>query len=197
MVREVCFNVILALFFLQFAVIHARHLGETFQLSTLLLLLKISTDVCFYLTRRIPKDVSISVYDWFVAIVGTWGVLFLVPGNRGYDVPEGQAIQLLGVTLQILAMLSLNRSIGMVPANREIKTHGFYRFVRHPLYLSYVVSYGGYLICHPTSRNLFVYVLAVLLWTLRLLAEERFLLRSPEYQQYAKQVRWRMIPGLF
>ena len=197
LVREVFFNIVLSLLFLQFALLHAAHARETFRLSTVLLLIKVSADVLFYLTRRIPRDVSVSPYDWSVAIAGTWCTLFLMPAEQTQDLLFGQIVQIVGITLQILAMLSLNRSIGMVAANRGIQTQGLYRFVRHPMYLSYVVAYFGYVLNHPSMHNAGVYVAAVLFWVLRLLAEERFLLRSPDYQQYASKVRWRMLRGVF
>ena len=36
--------------------------------------------------------------------------------------------------LQIAAVLSLNRSFGLLPAHRGVKSDGLYRWVRHPLY---------------------------------------------------------------
>lgn len=196
-VREIAFNVILSLLFLQFAVGHARSLLETMRLSTLLVLIKVTTDVVFYLTRRIPKDVSVAPYDWFVGIAGTYAIVFFRPFEQGHDVWIGQFLQFGGIGLQIVAMLSLNRSIGMVPANRGIQTGGVYRLVRHPLYLSYIVAFLGYTINHPSAYNFGVYGAALLLWVLRLLAEERFLLRDQNYRAYAEQVRYRMLPGIF
>ena len=71
-----------------------------------------------------------------------------------------------------------------------------YRFVRHPLYFSYCVSFMGFLINHFTAHNLIVYLTMVSMLFLRILAEERLLSRCPEYQAYKKQVRYRLIPGL-
>lgn len=195
--REVCCNVLLSLLFLQFAVQHLRSAVDALRLSTILLLAKVSTDVVFYLIRRIPKDVSMSRYDWFVAIAGTYAIVLFKPVGHGTDVVVGQAMQMAGIALQVLAMLSLNRSIGIVAANRGIKTNGLYRFVRHPLYASYVLAFGGFVLSQPSLHNVCVYLAALLLWVLRLLAEEKFLLQDASYRAYAANVRWRMIPGLF
>lgn len=196
-VREVCFNVLLAMMFLQFAVQHVQSALHALRLSTILLLAKVSTDVFFYLIRRIPKDVSLSFYDWFIAIAGTYAIVCFTPVAHGTDMVVGQVMQMMGITLQVLAMFSLNRSIGIVPANRGIRTNGLYRFVRHPLYASYVLAFGGYLLSQPSMHNLCVYLAACFLWVLRLLAEEKFLLQDESYQEYAANVRWRMIPGVF
>jgi protein-S-isoprenylcysteine O-methyltransferase Ste14 len=196
-VREIACNVLLSLLFLQFAIGNVESLMEAVRLSTVLLLLKVSTDVVFYLIRKIPRDVSLSAYDWFIALAGTYAIVLFRPEEHGRDVLIGQALQFGGIALQIAAMLSLNRSIGMVPANRGVKTGGLYRYVRHPLYLSYVIAFLGFVINHPSPINIGVYAAAVLLWVLRLLAEERFLLRDPAYQAYAERVRSRLLPGVF
>ena len=195
--REVAGNVLLSLIFLSFALANGRELLDSFRLSTILLLLKVSTDVIFYLTRRIPKDVSTSAYDWFIALAGTYTVVFLRPGGSGQDLLIGQLLQSFGLSLQIFAMLSLNRSIGMVAANRGIKTDGMYAYVRHPLYLSYVIAYGGYVVSQASPYNLGVFLAAVCLWFLRLLAEERFLMKAADYREYATRTRWRLIPYVF
>ncbi|MBI1312888.1 isoprenylcysteine carboxylmethyltransferase family protein [bacterium] len=194
--REVGCNIVLALLFLQFAAMQVRSLMDVVRLSTALVLFKVSLDVFFYLTRRLPKGVSFSPYDWCVAVTGTFAILLFRP-TSGNDVLLGTALQIGGLVLQSGAMLSLRRSIGIVPANRGIQTGGLYRFVRHPMYLSYVVAFLGYVINHPSTFNLTVYASAVLLWCLRIFAEERFLLQDAGYREFAGRVRYRLLPGIF
>jgi protein-S-isoprenylcysteine O-methyltransferase Ste14 len=196
-VWEVACNVLLSLLFLRFAIEQGHALAEGFRLSTLLLLAKVSTDVIFYLIRRLPKDTSFSLYDWLIGIVGTYAIVFFRPNETSHDLLVGQALQFGGLGLQVLAMLSLNRSIGMVPANRGVQTGGLYRWVRHPLYLSYVIAFLGYVVNHPSPYNMGVYAVAVALWVLRLRAEERFLLNDPAYREFATRVRWRLLPGVY
>lgn len=194
---EIACNVVLSLLFLQFAVEQGQAVLRDFRISTLLLLAKVSTDVVFYLIRRLPKETSFSVYDWFIGIAGTYAIVFFRPSNDSHDVVVGQALQFAGLALQVLAMLSLNRSIGMVAANRGIQTGGLYRWIRHPLYCSYVVAFLGYVINQPSAYNIGVYVVAVALWVLRLRAEERFLLQDPAYRDFAAKIRWRLVPGVY
>jgi protein-S-isoprenylcysteine O-methyltransferase Ste14 len=197
LVWEIACNVVLSLLFLQFAVEQGRAVLDSFRLSTLLLLAKVSTDVVFYLIRRLPKETSFSLYDWFIGIAGTYAIVFFRPDQQGHDVIVGQALQFGGLALQVLAMLSLNRSIGMVPANRGIQTGGLYRWIRHPLYCSYVVAFLGYVINHPSPYNAGVYAVAVALWVLRLRAEERFLMQDAAYREFAERIRWRLVPGVY
>lgn len=196
LVWEMCTNVVLAAFFFRFAWVQGEAFFTWYRLSTLLLLVKVSSDVFFYLIRKPPEKVSMSLYDWTVALMGTYSVILFMPASGSHDTLFGQIVQCLGLGLQIFAMASLNRSIGVVAANRGIKTGGMYRWVRHPLYLSYVVAFGGYLINQFSYWNAAVYCGAVLLWMLRTMAEERLLTQDEGYREYASRVRWKMIPGL-
>lgn len=194
---EIGCNVALSLLFLRFAAQQWEAAWETLRLSNILLFAKVSTDVLFYLIRRLPQRVSLSAYDWCIGILGTFTIVLFRPEAAGRDLSPGQGLQLAGIALQVAAMLSLNRSIGMVAANRGVQTRGLYRWVRHPLYLSYIIAFLGYVVNHPSVWNLGVYAAAVALWILRLLAEERFLMQDPQYQAYCRRVRFRLLPGLF
>ena len=190
-------NVLLSFFFLQFLIIHCRNFLVDFRLTTLLLVAKVAADVIFYLIRRAPREISTSPYDWAVALLGTYMIAFFRPEAGGTDGLLALCLLALGLALQVIAMLSLNTSIGITAANRGIKTGGLYRYVRHPLYLSYIIAYGGYLLGHFTPLNAMVYSAAVLLWVMRLITEERLLRRDAAYAEYAARVRWRMIPYVF
>jgi protein-S-isoprenylcysteine O-methyltransferase Ste14 len=194
---EICGNVALSLFFLQFLVAHGKEFMISFRFSTMLLVIKVATDVVFYLFRRVPREISVSPYDWIVALLGTYMVACFQPGHGGSDNLIGQFMQTLGLCMQVAGMCSLNTSIGMTAANRGVKTGGLYRLVRHPLYLSYAIAFGGFVLNQPTWHNVTVYFSALLLWVLRILAEERLLSRDPKYQLYATQVQWRLVPFLF
>lgn len=188
-------NLVLALFFFRFVYLNASDLLGAVRLSTVLILLKVSADTVCHLVRRPAQEISLSLYDWLIGIFGAYTAFFF-RGAAGVDQFWATGIQLFGMSLQVYAMFSLNRSIGFVAANRGVKTSGMYRFVRHPLYSAYCISYFGFLCNHPTSYNMFVYAVMVTMLYLRILAEERLLGRSPEYRAYTQQVRYRLIPGL-
>ena len=100
-----------------------------------------------------------------------------------------------GLLLSVAAKLALNRSFGIVAANRGIKRGGPYRFVRHPMYLGYVVTQLGFLLDSFSARNLIIYSLAWLMNWLRLVEEERHLMLDPQYQAFASKVRGRILPS--
>jgi protein-S-isoprenylcysteine O-methyltransferase Ste14 len=101
-----------------------------------------------------------------------------------------------GVALSILAKLSLRRSFGLVAANRGIKSGGLYRFVRHPMYMAYMVNHIGYLMLYLSPWNVAIYALAWILLWMRTDEEEKLLRADPAYREYAAKVRSRLIPGL-
>ena len=59
----------------------------------------------------------------------------------------------------IAALLSLQRSFGIVPANRGIREGGLYRIVRHPLYAAELLVFLGVVLVTPTPWN-------ILIWTI-------------------------------
>jgi protein-S-isoprenylcysteine O-methyltransferase Ste14 len=69
--------------------------------------------------------------------------------------------------------------------------------VRHPLYLSYSIAFAGFVLNQMTWHNIMVYFAAVLLWVLRIVAEERLLMNDSTYRAYAERVRWRLVPHVF
>jgi protein-S-isoprenylcysteine O-methyltransferase Ste14 len=194
---EIGGNIVLAFFFLLFLITHGKAFLATYRFSTLLVVIKVGTDVFFYLIRRLPKEVSVSPYDWIVGLMGTYMVACFRPEFAGADNLIGQFLQTLGLGMQVGGMMSLNTSIGITAANRGIKTGGLYRLVRHPLYLSYAIAFGGFVLNQMTWHNIMIYFAALLLWVLRILAEERLLTRDADYREYAARVRWRLVPFAF
>ena len=84
-----------------------------------------------------------------------------------------------------------------VAARRALVLGGPYRFVRHPMYLGYLVTHLAVIGMNPASTNLALYAACWLCQVPRLLAEERLLGEDPAYQAYRGAVRWRLLPGLW
>ncbi len=163
----------------------------------LLLIVSESIAVFFLMIRRPTENISKKFWDWFIAFSGTF-TPFLV--NKGGDpwMPLAGAVMLFwGMSIHVGAKLSLNRSLGMVPADRGVKVQGLYTIVRHPMYAGYFISHMGYLIAAPSLWNVTVYVLCWFFLVLRIFAEERIFVQSPEYQAYKSRVVYRIIPGVF
>ncbi|QTQ36185.1 Phospholipid methyltransferase family protein [Aromatoleum petrolei] len=150
----------------------------------------------FFLLRTEPKSFTNNPHEWVVAVLGTFLPLLLRP-TSDTPVPFAEWGVLLGSTMQIAAVLSLNRSLALVPALRELKTAGMYRFVRHPIYASYLFNFCFYLAANFSSPNLLIVAVSLTLLLARVYFEERHLAQTPEYRAYRSRVRWRLIPFVF
>jgi protein-S-isoprenylcysteine O-methyltransferase Ste14 len=62
--------------------------------------------------------------------------------------------------LDIWALWHLRAAFSIEPQARRLITSGPYRFVRHPLYSSYLLSYAAALVLHPTVPL----AVAILIW---------------------------------
>ena len=153
----------------------------------------------FFLMRRKSLTVSSRPLDWAIPIFTLCGAMLLRPAAVA-----GQSrvlisvwFQCLGVAGIIFSLLSLGKSFGVIPANRKIVCAGAYRIVRHPLYLSEIVFYTGFVSGNPSMKNglLVLMILAGQLY--RSISEETLLAIDPSYRSYQKRVRYRFIPGLF
>jgi len=109
----------------------------------------------------------------------------------------GMFLEVAGGFFVLGAFLSLNRSFGIAPENRGVKTMGFYRFIRHPMYFGYVLAEMGFVLNNFSYYNLTVLSLAISFMMLRLQAEERVLRKDREYLKYAQKTRWKLIPLIF
>jgi protein-S-isoprenylcysteine O-methyltransferase Ste14 len=107
------------------------------------------------------------------------------------------AAQVLGMSISLAALFSLNKSWGLVAANRGVKTGGLYGIVRHPIYTGYFLSCGAFVVQNMTTSNAALYVLFFLLELLRVGAEERLLSKDPDYVTYTRRTRWRVVPFVY
>lgn len=170
-----------------------RHNGDW---SYLLFVASESLAALLFLIRSEPVGVSHAPLDWTLAIAGTAAPFLFMPADAAL-LPAARLLIVAGVLLQIAGLLSLNRSFGLVAAQREIKTTGIYRLIRHPLYASYLLSYTGYVLVNTTWANAAVGVLGAVLLLCRLQREERFLAQDLQYRVYMRQVKYRLLPLVF
>lgn len=179
-----------------FAYIHIMAFQKTGEISLLMFCLSETLTAAFYIFRSEPKTVSILPLDWLVAIGGTIAPLFLRPDPWGV-LPMASIAISAGTAIQILGLISLNRSFALVAAKREIKTAWMYRIVRHPIYASYCLTYAGYILSNTTLNNLIIYILATGLVCVRIFREEQHLALDPLYREYMQGVRYRLVPYIF
>lgn len=176
-----------------------RHVDAYRQLGEYALLLFATSETLqalFFLIRREVREGSADPLGWAAAVAGTFGPLLFRPSTT---VMWGFASGLLiaGALFQIAGLLSLNRSFGIVPTLREVKTRGVYRFVRHPMYAAYFVAFPSYVLAYFSWEN--VVILAVVLAALlvRIMKEEAVLSKDERYRSYMSRVRFRLLPGVY
>lgn len=148
--------------------------------------------------RRVSRSVSRRPWDWIVGIAGSFTVLLVRPGGAEV-VPDavGVALQFLGTAFEVYGKAALGRSFGIIAANRGIVVQGPYRFVRHPIYLGYLVTHVGFLLSNGSAWNLAIYFVAYFFQVARIYSEERLLRSEEAYREYCRQVRYRLLPGIF
>lgn len=196
--RRLGSKVVLCTLYIVFAYAHFVDLTENgFRLSLALLVAFESVMVALVFFRRDSVDVDLGPVAVAAGLIGSFAVLGFRPAGGVDDGLIGQAIQVLGVALQLAASFSLGRSFGLVPANRGIKSGGMYRIVRHPFYLAYLVTQTGYVLNNPSTRNLAVLVIGTAFQAVRIRFEERLLLEDQAYRTYANGVRWHLVPGVW
>lgn len=196
-IREIIFTTIGVFFFGWFVVVYLENYMRTGSLSVLLLLCYEITLVALLFLRHFPKDLSISIYEWTVALAGTAFPLLLRPVDVPADHTVLVAIQTIGFVISFVGLMSLYKSYGTVPANRGIKINGLYKYIRHPLYSGYIISVSCFLAQNFSYYNVGIFVCLLVLKYARIIAEEGFLLKDTEYQEYAKKVKWRLYPYIW
>lgn len=60
-------------------------------------------------------------------------------------------LAIVGFLIVVLATVELGTSIGISPANRGVVRSGIYRYIKHPMYLGYVISEVGLALVNPIN----------------------------------------------
>lgn len=136
-------------------------------------------------------------------------LLFVLPGldRRFHWSQVPLAVVLLGVGMVILGYAFYMRVIQAnqfasrvveVMQEQKVITSGPYALVRHPMYLSMLIFFFGTALALGSYLALIPAALMVPVLAVRLLEEEKILLRDlPGYAEYTKKMRWRLIPGVW
>ena len=190
-------NLLLATLFILFAIANGRSFLENPRLSVLLIVVTETIVAVLLVIRRDPDETEHSWQTWTTTTFGTIAPFLLRPIDATADVLLGQMLQVAAFSMQIVALLYLNKSIGLLPAHRGIKSSGLYSWVRHPLYTAYVVTYLGYWINNQSWPNAVVIVAGTAFLVMRIHYEEALLFKYADYTRYAKRIRWRLIPSVW
>ena len=154
------------------------------------------------LTRRYPK-----VRDYSVASSVAVGIAYVYPyaqviylrWSPGYvaSPAAGLVLVTLAAGLSLVSLLTVGRRFGVRPALRGLVTSGPYRFVRHPMYLSYMLADIGYNLQEWNFVTLLLVLVGWMSLIYRIHAEERVISQHPEWPAYIVLVRYRLFPGMW
>jgi protein-S-isoprenylcysteine O-methyltransferase Ste14 len=190
-------NLLLATLFFTFAYAHLLRFLAQPRLSVLLIVAVEGLVAVMLVIRRDPDHTQHSWKTWGATFIGTFAPLLLRPSDAPTDLLVGQIVQVAAFGLQIVAVLSLNRSFGLLPAHRGVKSDGLYRWVRHPLYSTYLLAHVGYVASNMSWANVLVLVTGTAFQVVRIIQEEQLLLQYPDYARYSGTTRWRLVPAIW
>lgn len=177
-------------------------LTPSFTLTDWIYVLQHAIVLAIAMTRA-PPDARDSSPATLLAITVSYAypyaqIIYLrwVPGESAS--PEaGLVLVIVSACLSFASLIALGRLFGVRPAVRGVMTKGPYAFVRHPMYLAYVIGDMGY---NLQEWNVGTALMVMAGWAsllYRIHAEERVLSRDPRWQRYAGSVRHRFLPGLW
>jgi len=188
-------RVVFGALFLNFVITMLPNLA--FEPSAALLVASESLTGILIVIRKRGR-IATQAYPFFLALIGSAAAWLILPSGVAVINPILAGILMLaGLAITVSAKVCLGRSFGVVPANRGVKQLGPYRFVRHPMYLGYLVNQVGYLLACASVWNSLVYAVAWTMLVLRIAEEEKILGEDPVYGQYRARVRSKLIPGIF
>ncbi len=196
---DILSRIIVGALFAALALRIAENTVQTGRVTGLLLVASEALVVVLMVIRRPSHDVD---RRWVVRLITALSIV-APPLVRPVPTPAGREdlvtafVSALGLALVVAAKLTLGRSFGLVPANRGVVCSGPYRFVRHPIYLGYLITNAGFLIANPLAWNFFVFGVADTALLVRAVYEERTLEHDPAYVAYQAHVRWRILPRVF
>jgi protein-S-isoprenylcysteine O-methyltransferase Ste14 len=163
-----------------------------------------------HLARVLPERLLRSIYVWtasllLLLVLELWqpvaGETYRVYGWRAY---AHAIVQLTGLWLIARAVAKIDplELAGIAPqrplANSAgLQIAGPYRWVRHPLYLGWILALFG--TTNMTGDRLAFAIITTAYLLLAIPWEERSLTRSfgDAYARYQRQVRWRVIPFVY
>ena len=190
---------IIVVLFSMMAVRFATDFFETGRITGLFLLLSEAIVVVLTLVRRSARALDRSVRARVLTTVSVLGPPLLAPAAVAALAPEAVTVAMscAGLAIVIAGKITLGRSFALLPANRGVVSTGVYRFVRHPIYLGYLVSHVAFLVASPSAWNIAALVIADGALLARAVCEEETLAKDPAYREYQTPVGWRVLPGVF
>lgn len=196
---ELASKTIIVVLFSLMAVRLAADARATGHITGVLLMVSEALVVVLTVFRRPAGLVDRTARARLLTALSMFGPPLVRPASLTAVAPETITALITGVGLLVVVSgkLSLGRSFGLAPANRGIVCSGIYQFVRHPIYLGYLLTHIGFLLANPTPWNLSLLICADIALMFRAMLEEQALGLDLGYREYMQHVRWRILPGVF
>jgi protein-S-isoprenylcysteine O-methyltransferase Ste14 len=177
-------------------------LTPTFTITDWIYVLQHLIVLVIALTRRRPKVRDYSIVSSLavgIAYAYPYAQVIYLRWSPGYVAwpAAGLILVTLAAVFSFASLVTIGRLFGIRPALRGLVTSGPYRFIRHPMYLSYILADIGY---NLQEWNFVTILLVLVGWAslvYRIHAEERVISQHPEWPAYVVSVRYRLFPGLW
>jgi protein-S-isoprenylcysteine O-methyltransferase Ste14 len=156
--------------------------------------------VFMILWRGRHRAVDPSLWNQAVALTAVFSGLLLTDlpaGNSDGIALVAKLTVFVANLLGIMTLLNLGRSFGFLIALREVRTTGLYGVIRHPMYFTDILLRVGYVLANVSAFNIAVFLFSSGAYVYRAILEERFLMQTPEYREFADRVQYRFLPGVF
>jgi len=196
---DVVARILVGALFLALALRIGENALQTGRVTGLLLVASESLVVVLMVIRRPSRDVDRRWLVRLITMVSIAGPPLARPVATvaGREDVATAIVSAFGLALVVVSKVALGRSFGVVPANRGVVCFGPYRFIRHPIYLGYLVTHVAFLVANPLAWNLCMFGAGDAALIVRAIYEEQTLERDATYLAYQARVRWRIVPGLF
>ena len=190
-------NVLWALIALSLAYETFREILLIPELSLIVWFLLHCIAALLFFIRSKPIRYSSSILAYCVALASVNYYLLYTPLPAPGLPLIGKTLTFLGGMMGIVSTLSLGKCFGILPVYRGVQTSAAYRFVRHPIYASYILLDSGIVITYPSWENFLVFCMAILLFVLRIRYEEDVLQQADAYLAYQQKVKFKLIPLVY
>jgi protein-S-isoprenylcysteine O-methyltransferase Ste14 len=143
----------------------------------------------------------------FIAVTFAWLPPYLDRANR--FVIDGDFVRYLGLVvitlggyIRVTTIFELGHRFSIFVARQrghQLRTTGFYRFVRHPSYLGALLAMLGWALVFRSLIGLLLVIAIILPLVARIHAEEEFLVKEfgDQYHAYRQCTPWRLLPFFY
>jgi protein-S-isoprenylcysteine O-methyltransferase Ste14 len=160
-----------------------------YSLVFLIAVLKIKT--------KINSDTDFSTI-FIVLIHLTIPLLMAYEQNNNHSITMATLVTgSIGSLLSFYSLIDLGNCFYILPVNSQIKIHGMYSIIRHPIYFGYILIVFSKFISSVTFLNFILMLLFFVFTILRIFKEENLLKQNTEYLNYIKNVKFRLIPWVY